>query len=376
MLFKKLLKAREIKPNEVKSIISCIKKYGLKVIKCGIDGDYKNLKEAQLLLRDLDLTRNFYIEQTNTELKLTTKWYRDFGACTFVLELDGGEFEQHNGQALFMIMSRYYKIPKIIDKPFYKDQLNDRGSFSFSTSPFVGYNEKHDGQELYNCYEYDINSAYSSIILDGIPDLNHPSKMDLGHGIKVKKGEVGFIFDDQLPIVYEGGKADIKFPLIECPKELREFVETYYNKKKTATGKERAEAKLVMNAAIGYCQRYNPFLRCYIIHKCNEKIKALIDDKTLFWNTDAIFTTEPRKDLEIGEKIGQFKEIKIKRLRYKGNNYQIDDDIPVYRGLPKEWTRRWEKENGRCYNILTDETPKRNNIYKFNMTTLKLEENK
>lgn len=371
-MFNKVLRKRQIKRNEIRKIIACIAKYGLDVVKCGIGGDFRSLKEAELLSEDgLDLTRCFYIVQKLTSIEFTTKFYEN-KACTYIFTLDEKTVEQKSGLQCFMEMSKFYKIPKIIDQDFYKDQLDETGRFTLSTSPVIDYNKENDGKEFINCYEYDLNSAYSSIILAGIPDLWHPSEINIGK-IKVKKGEIGFIFDEQLPIVEPGGIADIKFKMIPCPEELKNFVLKYYNIKKTSTGREKQKAKEMLNLPIGYCQRYNPFFRSYIIHRCNERIEKIIDENTLFWNTDAIFSTKRRYDLEIGENIGQFKELKLKRVRYKGNNYQVNDEIPTYRGIPKLWFKKWEEENGRCYNILTDEIPSRRNKYKFDMNTLKLE---
>lgn len=372
MKFKKLLRKRQCTQGEVSKIIACVKKYGLLPVRIGIGGEYHSLKNAENELGDgLDLTRRLIVEQTLTKLKLTTKYYEG-KPCTYIFPLDGEDIEEYSGQRLFMEMCKYYSIPKIIDKPFYRENLNEKGGFSLSASPIIGYNKKGNKKEYYEVYEYDLNSAYSSIVLDGIPDLEHPSKIELGN-VKVNKGEIGFLFDEVMSLVEPGQKADIKFKMIPCPEGLRNFVEKYYNLKKTTTGKERAKAKLTMNAAIGYCQRYNPFLRAYIIHRCNEKIERLIDENTLLWNTDAIFSTKRRNDLEIGQEIGQFKEIKINRFRYKGCDYQVDDEIPTYRSIPKLYFRKWVEEHGRCYNILTDETPVRHNLFKFDMKTLKLE---
>ena len=79
-------------------------------------------------------------------------------------------------------------------------------------------------------------------------------------------------------------------------------------------------------------------------------------------------------ELKLGENIGEWKKIEGKRLRYKGNNYQIDDDIPVYRGIPKAWFEAFEKREGRKFNILLDKPPERCNKYEFDFTTLTLKE--
>lgn len=110
----------------------------------------------------------------------------------------------------------------------------------------------------------------------------------------------------------------------------------------------------MLNLPIGYCQRYNPFLRSYVVNSCNEVIKRLIDDDTLFWNTDAIFSRKRRPELELGTEIGQFKEIHCDTLSYVGNVYQINNEDPTYRGISKSWFKAFEKKNGRKYDLLKD----------------------
>jgi hypothetical protein len=117
-------------------------------------------------------------------------------------------------------------------------------------------------------------------------------------------------------------------------------------------------------------------LRSYVVSKCNAYIKSLIDDETLFWNTDAIFTLKRRPELVLGTEIGEFKEIKCNKLIYVGNIYQINDEDPTYRGISKAWFKAFEKDTGRRYDLLKDynKTINRINLYELNWETLKVEE--
>ena len=56
--------------------------------------------------------------------------------------------------------------------------------------------------ELEDVYEYDKNSAYSSVLMDKVPNLNCPL---FKKNQKVRKGYVGFYIDDTLTLVEEGG---------------------------------------------------------------------------------------------------------------------------------------------------------------------------
>lgn len=386
MEFKKVIRTRQInKISDVNKLIKLIDKVGLKPLKIGIGGDFRTEAEAKLKIGErCNLSNYLFIKQSSTKLTITTKWL-DGKACSYIFPLNEDDVKERSGLQCFMEMSKYYKMPRIVDNEDFKRYV-DNGKFICSAKPILDYNEDYNNNEFSDCYEYDLNSAYASVILKGIPDLWHPSKLDYSN-VKVKKGEVGFLLDDDMTMVEEGGIADIKFKIIECPEELKKFIIKWYNIKKEAGEKLKAEkrkterarlekvkqqAKDMLNLPVGYTQRYNPFFRAYIIHNCNKVINDLIDDKTLFWNTDAIFTLNKREDIKTGIEIGDFKAVEIKTLRFKGNTYQINDDIPTYRGLPKHWFAEWEKENGKSFNILVDDLPARKNIYSFDMNTLEV----
>ena len=360
-----------IEPEELPKLIDCIDRYGLKVLKIGIDGDYNSLKMAKYKLgSECNLSNYIYIELKETILEITTKFLEPGRkACTYKLSLNKKDIAESSGRYYFAIFQQYFKVPKLTDKPQWIDP--NSGKFTLSASPILDYNKKFEKQELKDCYEYDLNSAYASVMIGKIPDLDNPIE-----GVaKVEEGEVGFIYDEHLTLV-KGGigeAANIRFKLIDAPEGLKRFATKYYNIKKNSTGKEKEKAKDMLNLPIGYCQRYNPFFRAYIVNTCNEKIKSLIDENTLFWNTDAIFSKVRRTDLDIGDNIGQFKEIHCNTLRYIGNNYQVDNEIPSYRGVPKTWIEAYKKKSGKKYNLLTDPKPEKHNIYNWNWQTLELE---
>lgn len=189
-------------------------------------------------------------------------------------------------------------------------------------------------------YEYDLHSAYSSVLLGKVPNVNNPI-----FNAKIKEGQVGFLIDEQLTLIETVGcQCDVVFDLITLRQEGKNYILRLYNKKEEATDElEHDEVKLKLNAAIGYYQRYNPFMRAYVVHKCNNKINSLIDENTILWNTDAIFSLVRRPDLDVGDSIGQFKETFIERFVYINNNYQINDELPLFRGFPKIWMKNYIK---------------------------------
>ena len=370
--------------SDIKEIIDCVETYGLTVVKIGIGQEYKSINawKAATGKSNINLSQNIIIELKDTKLEITTRYYKRYykygTPCTYIFDLNDEDIFIQSGLDCFKEFSRYYKIPKAKDYKW--DRLEkyfdeETGKYTCSAKPVLDYNKEFEKKPLENCYEYDLNSAYANTLLEKIPDLYHPVIANYPDLVKVEKDEIGFLLDDNLTLV-ESGYADIKFKLIETPAKLKEFLYKWYNIKKNTTGVEKLLAKAMLNLPIGYCQRYNPFLRSYVVNKCNKVIKKLINKTTLFWNTDAIFCTE-KQELNIGKEIGQFKEIKCDKLVYVGNTYQVNDDDPTYRGISKSWFKAFEKKNNRRYDLLKDYDAKieRINYYDFNWNTLELEIN-
>ena len=375
---KQIIKSAE----EINKMLSLIDYYGLTPIKIGRGQKYKSLESWKIgnNISKISLSQYMIIELKDTKIEITTRYYEYGVPTTYIFDLNNEDIFIRSGLDYFKEFSRAYKVPKAdkynIDRlNKYKDTENNK--YVCSASPILDYNRKYEKQLLENCYEYDLNSAYANTLLRKIPDLENPVIAKWPDQIKVNKNEVGFILDDTLSIVNSGYMADIKFKLIDTPQKLKDFLIRWYNRKKNSIGNEKLEAKAMLNLPIGYCQRYNPFLRSYVVNTCNKVIKDLIDENTLFWNTDAIFSKVRRPELEIGNEIGQFKEIKCDKLVYVGNVYQINDEDPTYRGISKTWFKSFEKEYGRKYDLLKDydKTISRINYYDLNWETLKLEVN-
>ena len=375
---KQIIKSAE----EINKMLSLIDYYGLTPVKIGRGQKYKSLESWKIgnNISKISLSQHMIIELKDTKIEITTRYYEYGVPTTYIFDLNNEDIFVRSGLDYFKEFSRAYKVPKA-DK-YNIERLNrykntENNKYVCSASPILDYNRKYEKQLLENCYEYDLNSAYANTLLRKIPDLENPVIAKWPDQIKVNKNEVGFILDDTLSIVNSGYMADIKFKLIDTPKKLKDFLIRWYNRKKNSTGNEKLEAKAMLNLPIGYCQRYNPFLRSYVVNSCNKVIKELIDENTLFWNTDAIFSKVRRPELEIGNEIGQFKEIKCDKLVYVGNVYQINDEDPTYRGISKTWFKSFEKEYGRKYDLLKDydKTISRINYYDLNWETLKLEVN-
>lgn len=377
---KTLKRIRTIKsPKEVERILSVADKYALRIITIGPGGDYRSENEYLLSGEHKGYQDCIVINQKESTLEITTSYYdSDLKTTTYKFNLNMEDDIALTGHKAYSIFQMYYKVVecKDYDSPEINEKLNpETNKYIFSASPLVDFNPKFNKKELHNVYEYDLNSAYASVLIKKTLYLEKPYIYPDTE--VVKKGQIGFWLDDKCSMVRPGKPAQVIFDEIESPEGLKNFCQHYYDLKKNSTGEEKETAKGMLNYPIGYLQRKNPFLRSYIVSQCNEVIENIIDENTICWNTDAIFSTVRRPDLEIGNTIGKFKEVPIKVFRMVGNTYQIDDDDPVHRGVVKEYYKRFKAREGRAFNLLTDKLTMedRKCKYTFNFKTLRLEKN-
>ena len=286
--------------------------------------------------------------------------------CTWKFDKTGATKNQVSTTTVGKIWRHVYKPYDIVkeEKDFFK--RDPKGKIRASAKPIIGFNKKYDMTE-HNVVVYDLNSAYAAALMDKIIDT-----YNMDYARVVKKNEVGFLMNDDLTLVEEGEYADYVFPLIESP--YKAFAKKYYEQKKKAPkgSKERDLAKQILVITVGQWQNHNPFLRAFVVNRCNKFIKYFVDkykDKVCLWNTDAVYCTEhiPELDKLLGDDIGQFKVEYEGIFRQKGFNYQKGTETS-YRGVMKCLF----KED---YNILTDPIPVCNIPYRMNKETLMIENN-
>ena len=288
----------------------------------------------------------------------------------YVFSLCEGEpVDEVSGGMAFAIMSRYAHIqrcksPKTIG----------------SAAAILYKNPKFSGKRV-KAYEYDINSAFASQLLEPIPDIT-----TLRAYATLKKGQIGFYQTENkesgtvnLHIGFEVGE-QYRYVCNLMPSPFTMFVLNWYEKKKEAkTKKDRAKAKSILNYAIGNLQNYNPFLRACIIGRSNAYTKSFIDENTIYANTDSIVSSVPRPDIEklLGVNIGEWKKEHYGDFfawQEEAMNYQRNLETPVYRGIPKKWFQHFKERNGRYFDILKDNIPKDRNTFRFNYAKLRVEE--
>ena len=270
--------------------------------------------------------------------------------CTYITRKDGQPVSIDSGLEAYRILNLYYKVP-------HAKFPSEEGTL---ISGFLYRNKKYDKTRHSNCYGYDINSSYTYAMIQPMPDTTKEPRY---LGI-VKKDEIGF--DENYELAFEGEHALIIYPKIDSP--FIKFANTWYNKKKNAkTPEEKKHAKFVLNASIGYLQRTNPVLRAAILGYANKRIRDLVDENTLYCNTDSIISIGPRPELKIGTELGEWKLEHQGDFAYNKFTYQWNKEVPNYRGVSKSWFKPgWD--------LLKDELPKLGNKYYFNKETFKLEE--
>ena len=308
--------------------------------------------------------RKAFIHDGMVNFSLTYK--KGSFACTYICKKDGTEsIQQVDGGEAFRIMSQYYKVPKMTEEVVGRQVCGRNSEGGLSASPIIWYNENYQNQWI-DAYGYDLNSAYSAAMLEDMPDTSQPMRAGI-----IQPGEIGFeeILNPKNPATtmlvakYSGFSLYI-FPLMKSP--FTRFIEKWYDKKVNSLpgSKDKSKAKGVLNFSVGQLQNVNPFLRATIITKCNNLVKSLIDEDTLFCNTDSIVSKKPL-NLKIGNGIGEWKLEHVGKVAYSGNNYQWDNGDLSFRGIPKSWfPEGWD--------ITKDKCPKAGNIYEFKDKKLRL----
>lgn len=319
---------------------------------------------------------NCYIEETKTELRITCCVH---GTKTYIFKLDGQQrLDNTTGLIAYNTMSKYAKPQKC------EDILHINPDDLGSCAGILYKNEKFAGMRV-PAYSYDINSAFSKQMLEPLPDLT-TLRMD---GI-VRRGEVGFVSVPNftpgatkellVPIFGIGKKATYIFKLMPSP--YKRFVETWYKRKKCAkNAQQKAKAKMILNASIGYLQKINPFWRSCIIGRCNEFVQQFIDDNTIYCNTDCIVSSVRRPDIErlVGSNLGDFKfehDGDLFAWAPESMIYQWNLDSPIARGIPKGWFKAKDQLLGRPFDLLKDELPYGLNAYEFDKEKFIVKESK
>ena len=332
--------------------------------------DYAN-KYKFIALNDYDyepLENMAFIEDKLVEISIIMN--KDGKNTRFTFYKDGRHGDKViNGVDAFIPMANSFHHATGYKIPVYENP-EEYGT----ANALLAYREDMVGQR-FEAWAYDAKSAYGWGMCQPMPDTREFA----GVMRKVEEGEMGFTVDTReipgfkiceeyrLRMVDPGEYATYIFKTMESP--FKKFADKWYKIKETKTGEEKAKAKQMLCYSVGFLQRKNPFLRAAVVEHCNRYMESLMDENTVYINTDSIVSLKPRDDIKIGTNLGEFKLEHHGQFAYTGFNCQWDDDAPVYRGVPKSWF-----DNN--YDILTGTIPYNRNIFELNHITMKLEETK
>ena len=312
------------------------------------------------------LSRLAYVDDKMTKTELTVQ--KDGIACTYIFSKDERENDaQTSGMSAYIALAKSFNASMGYKIPEYDRELG-------AATAILAYRPEYEGKRV-NAYSYDQNSSYGWALKQPMPDTREMT----GYKRVVQAGEIGFIYDDSKPIsgFEQAGDTSLKirlagehatyiFPIMESP--FKGFADRWYSKKVNAkTPEEKAKAKQTICYSVGYLQRKNPFLRAAVVEWANRYIANLIDENTIYVNTDCLVSLVPRDDIPMGKGLGEFKQDHVGEFAFVGFNYQWNMEVPTYRGIPKTWFKEgWD--------ILKDPSPCYGNKYNFNAVTLQMEE--
>ena len=313
------------------------------------------VKKRKLVTKEpvpLSMDRVAIIHQKVVKFTVHTKYRGDIKE--YYTFLDGRQDPQmiSPGVAYTSLKNSWKDLPVIPEGDIVYERI--------SASPLINYNPRFDNTRQ-EAWGYDLNSAYAAAMLKGWIDASVPpvaKEID-------PETEIGF--DLNLDIQREGF-CYFTFKKMETPDGVKQWVARHYEAKKNATTKEeKLRAKQTLNYAVGMLQRKNPWLRAWVVASCNEYIKSLINEDTLFYNTDSIVSRVRRFDIEenIGNEIGQWKLEHEGVVAYRGNTYQWNNDKPTYRGVPKD-------DFGDDFDLLVSDKPTHTNPYYFDEKEMKI----
>ena len=276
---------------------------------------------------------------------------------------DGSDLKEViSGAEAFRVLNTFYKVPRI-------NMLCDKSKGDYvAASPYLFKNPRFEGQRVY-AYAYDQRSAYAWAMLQPMPDTSVApragtiqSGAEIGFAIRPKPDDVNAY---RLVAKWDG-IADYIFPIMPTP--FTRFVEIWYNRKEHPRDeREKSKAKNVLVFSVGYMQTCNPFLRAAILGYSERLVRSLVDDNTIYANTDSIVSLVERPDIKLGPDLGDWKLEHQGRFAYVGYNYQWDLETPAFRGIPRSWfPKGWD--------ILRDPLPDCGNVYYFNQQKFKISE--
>ncbi len=373
---------KRIKPHEQRTIPE------VKVLLKDVDAEIARLNDILvhrsaivkgLPKRGVTITDEVFVSEGTYELKISGRWLKPGKDAnkpvTYRLPIADKEIKpEYNPITASKMMHKYVSNwSEAIDN---LDRI-----YIFSSRACLKCNGKV-GEVYHHCYSYDINKCYLWVM----SAFKMPDTRKIYKRIAPQAGQLGFIFKGDyimnesymelrpvmdLLIGFNGCSLECDFvcDTMESPfrdyadymvaeiNKATEMAKSDNPKKREKAIERKAKLKYIVNVSIGLLQDVNPFMRAAIVGYANLNILHLVkDDETvLYYNTDSIASTRPRTDLDIGDKVGQWKI------------ENEDEDVTFYgkSGLDYEWSSGKSAHRGRA-----DDSKKK---YTFNADTKQIE---
>ena len=172
-----------------------------------------------------------------------------------------------------------------------------------------------------------------------------------------------------------GAEADYVFDLMESP--YAGYVDTIFDRiAKATTDSEKDYWKFYFRGFVGQLQNVNPFWRCIIVEKCNDLIKSLLRDDSIYWSTDSIVSESERNDILATGYKWKIKHNDIFKLKDR-TTYQWGDELPKWNGAKKLAVEYYNMTHEKKFDLLTDEVPTEvGSKYMLNKNTIRIELNR
>lgn len=363
-----------------------------------------SLEDIKTLLRDINRcgfiikmspfdknnVRNIcYVDVGSTKCKITFKLIK---TITFVFDLDGNVLTEQTVLNACAQLNKACKVEDVSTVGFVYDKTPgfDGKPTGYrevigSASPLKDCNKKFAGTSNV-AYGYDMSSAYLQVL----SQIRVPIISTMKKNAKVGPNQVGFYrFGicksspyDALKFTYvEGIPCDFVFDLTpDAP--YKDWAIKLFNKiQNTPKGIERDKLKDIPRLAVGQQQNHNPFFRCMVVETCNKLIKSLIDENTIYYNTDSIISIVPRPDImaRTDYKFHEDHTGCVFRLDRNKLIYQWDHELPKIGGYTKRCIEHYNKTHDEPWELNKDNYPTMHvNLYQIscinNMLVLKINE--
>lgn len=216
--------------------------------------------------------------------------------------------------------------------------------------------EEYANKQLHNCICYDVNKAYFATCINLKAPIHYLGELNRSP----KAGEMGFNGDGKP--VYGPSTRFCRW-IFTCGinESLNNWA--YHMLEKLNNCKNKEERKFIkdcVNIAIGNLgnkerlEKNNRPLRNTIVWTMNQRIKGLLDENSVYSNTDSIVSLKPRPDLPISDNIGDFK-IEHEGDFYYTDSYHYQWNLGDVNGTNESLQQRWERANKRKFDISKDD---------------------